>query len=495
MKKLLSYWKIILVVIIVGIIGLRAYQRFYAPKEAQNIATVPEVELLDILSSELSSLEASCRVEPQSNVLIQSETSGTIETIYVEDGAEVEEGDLLLEVENIRQRVSLQDAAVAIDTAELALQDLLDENDFSNSGSLAAQTRAQQEAALAQAQNAYFNTDLRAYPADGEAEETLRPAPQVTGDYTCGREGEYRVEVYSSSADSGASFRFTGLESGTSTVSTTAFGTDLGNCGLELVFEDGFDRNEDWIIPVPNKRSSQFTQVEEALELAESNKDLALNQSTVSDEAIAQARGRVRQAQLGYELALDNLNKTQVRAEVDGIVTGFNIDEGNFIQIGESLGSVKTIDNFELVANVRPEELRFLEVGSMVMVEDVETVIIRVNRGIDTTTNRSRVVIEAPEGIELTENEQVNCSITRSAEITISSNGAFRLPLSAVSIIGTDSYVFIYNNDGTVSPVSVELGALFGSEVEVFGLNEQSVIKDARGLQEGSSVTLMTQEN
>jgi len=490
MKFITKNWKIIITIIILLVIIFRAYQRFGTEKPEIAAVKIQEVEVFDLFSKNLEPLILSCQAEPVVNVSVTPQSSGTVSNVLVNDGEQVTKNQLLFELDNIQQRVALQDARIALDSALLQLQDLEGENNLDLQSSLLAQTKKQQDIIVNQARNNLFNTDLRAYPID-DPEEIAQTAPQVIGNYTCENRGQYIIEVYSSASDSGASYRYSGLESGTSTVSTTSFGTRIGDCGLELVFPEDFKRNEDWIISIPNTNSSEYFAANSAYEQALENRNIALNQTETSFEEISQQQGRVTQARLRYELAIDNLEKTRVRAMADGALNNFGIDQGDFVNSFSELGTIKTIDRLELVAFVSNNDRQYISPGTSVTIEGIETEVLMVNAGIDSITKQSRMVIAVPEDLSVNEGDQFDCSLVREISlIEQRDDGGVIVPLSSLSIIGTDSYVFTISQDMKAQALAVTTGALLGTDVVVYGIETGRIIKDARGIRPNEAIRL-----
>lgn len=493
MKKfIIKNWKWVLLLIVVGIIGLRAYQRFGVEKPLISQEKIVAVETYPLFSKNLEPLNLNCIAEPRVSLTLTPQSSGTVKGIYVEDGNFVEEGQILFELDNIQQRVALQDAKVALDSAKLALQDLRQENNTSDSGSLLSQRKRQQDALVEQARNNLFNIDLRAYPKD-DPQDTTRPAPEVLGNYTCAQEGQYNIEVYSSASNSGASYRYSGLESGTSSVSLTSFGTDLGNCGLELIFPENFSKNEEWVIPVPNTQSSQYFSALKAYEQAIENREIALNTTETSPELIAQQEGRVTQAGLRYQLAFDNYEKTRIKAETSGVLNNFSLEIGSFVNAFSEVGSIKTVDQLELVAFVGQSDRGYIRSGLPVRVNDTLLSVGNVNLASDTVTRRSKVTIPVTDSASFQEGEQYICEIDRAGGSELRSDGGIVVPLSALSVIGTDTFVFVVNEESITQAVSVSTGALLGNEIVIYADIEGSIVKDARGIRNNQKVTLNLQ--
>jgi len=483
------YWKWILLGAVILLVLIRIFSTFFQKQPPAVEPSSPVVDVVSIGDLVNSTIDISCQVEPVSEVPIVSEVSGPITKINVIDGDSVVKDQVLFEVENIQQRVAVADARVALDSARLSLKDLQDQNDTTSSNSLVSQTQSQQNVFVDNAFNALMNNDLQAYPEDNP-DRTKGQAPEIIGNYSCIEEGQYVIDVYPSSARSGASFKYSGLESGTSTVSTTGFSTILGECGLELLFPEGFDKNETWVIPVPNTRSASYPSAVAAYESAQDGRDIILNQTEISPEALNQAQGRVNQAQLRYQLALDNFDKTIVKAKIDGVVSGFTRNVGEYVNPSESLGDIKTTDALELIGYINAQEQRYVDRDSKVSIKGEETYVRSIAQTIDSLTRKLRLVIEAPENVSLSEGLSLPCSIRRGGLETQRDDGGFVVPLSAISIIGVDSFVFVVDADGVTTAMPVTVGVLLGDQVIIYGIESGDIVADARGIRDQQKVII-----
>ncbi len=491
MKFVRKHWKKIIVILVVLFFVHKIYATFINKQAPVENTLSSVVEVFSLSEGKEGVIDAFCSVEARSDVAIIPETSGKVTSVSVQEGAEVKKGETLFSLENINQRVAVQNARVSLRSAELALTELLQDNDQTNTNSLLAQTALQQETLIANAYNRLLNNDLQAYPED-DPENASSAGPTINGNYTCKQEGEYIVKVYSSSTESGASISYSGLESGTVSASTSDFGTLLGSCGLELIFPKNFKKNKTWVIPVPNTRSSQYFSVKKDYENALSGKEIVLNNTQASPEAIARERARVTQARLQLESAQNNLSKTIVVAPVSGTLSGFDVEKGDFVSQGADFGRVKSIDELELVAYVNADEQGYLATDSSVDINGEATHIERVSPTVDSETKKIKVTIAAPKDQALVEGTEQSCQITRvlsSADSTISMNGGTLIPLSALSIIGIESYVF-HIQDSKAVQQKVETGALLGDSIVVYGLEQGNIIRDARGIREGQDLVI-----
>ena len=302
-------------------------------------------------------------VKPVEEIYLNPETNGVIKEIFVDEGDHVERGQKIAQIENINQRLALKNAQVSYESAHLQLEKMKQNNNVNDSDSVLSRVSETQDSVIEAAKNNYFNTDLRAYPYDFDEEEL---APVISGNYSCNEEGEYHIQVYSSNGPEGASFLIDGLETGRQTVSIN-YPVKLGNCGLEIIFNEDFSKKNEWIIPVPNTRSPQAAQAKKEYELALSGKKLALKQSTVDVNDIRYQEKLVSQAGLAVEAARIALDKTTLFAPVDGKIEELYLDVGSLVSPSKNFGRIIS-KNFEFVVEMPVYQRSQLSIGQTAQV-------------------------------------------------------------------------------------------------------------------------------
>jgi len=345
-----------------------------------------------------------------------------------------------------------------------------------------------------------LNNDLQAYPVDNP-ERQDGGAPEVSGTYQSTQEGSYIVEVYQSGTDSGASIRLSGLESGTYPASTK-FPTAIGTRGLFLQFPEDFRKNSEWIIEIPNKRSSSYVTAKNAYEAAQAGKDLALDQSAVTEEQLQQQRNAVRQQQLTVSQAALSLEKTRIKAPFDGTIIDFDISQGVIVTAFSPIGTIKTLGDLELEFSVSNRERLLLEVGDQIVHEgEVIGEISYIAESLDTGTfkNNIRGIINNTEG--LTEGDNLPVEIisqktdgsepNETPEVEPFLDTQLIVPLTSIQIIRNTSHVAVVDDMNQVQLKPVEVGLLLGNQIEIVsGLDgSEIVIVDSRGLEAGETVT------
>ncbi len=263
--------------------------------------------------------------------------SGRLSSVSVHVGDFVRQGEILASLD-------ASDLAGAVDQAKGALD--LARAQYSSLDVQYSNAEKQQDLLVANAYKTLLSSNLSAVAQDKyNTNQTIddSQAPQISGTYSCDKEGSYEVTPYSSGVPSGYSFNFTGLESGTGNV-TYHTPQALGSCGLFIQFPTGFYSSSKWIIDIPNKRSPMYVANKNAYDLAVTTRSQVLNQFEAnlgkngsSDANIAQAA--INSASGSYETALAAYNNTTIVAPIDGMVSFID----SHLKVGESVVANKTL--------------------------------------------------------------------------------------------------------------------------------------------------------
>ncbi len=276
---------------------------------------------------------------------------GQIQNVLVKAGDTVKKDQMLatLDPENTAGAVTQARAAYALATAAYqkvvngATGPAIDAAKASvNTASVnLEQVTRQQEVAVTNAYNSLLNATPQAYTNNpGNLDDQ---PPTVSGSYILGKEGDIIVETYSSGADSGVSFRVSGLTTGTAAV-TTLTPEALGDSGLYIQFPEGARANRTWVISLPNTKASDYITKYNAYQTAKQTHDQAiatakagLDQAqsnlnvvvaTARPEDVAAAQAQVQSAQGALQIAQAAYDARVIRAPGDGTVTAVHITPG-----------------------------------------------------------------------------------------------------------------------------------------------------------------------
>ena len=224
-------------------------------------------------------------------------TPGIVSKVYVHEGDAVQTGDVLATL-GAEALVAERASAVAdVRVAKANLQELLAGDTAGtravrsatalNATAEVARVKAAQTLLVENAKRILLSSGLAAR-ADNPSEQAIPPT--VSGTYRCGKETSYHITIYSSNAQSGYSFRYTGNETGSSVLSADQ-PLPLGTCGLLLKITAGeFYNNTVWNIAIPNTDAANYTANKNALEAALTTEQLA-------NEAALQAQNLALQQQ------------------------------------------------------------------------------------------------------------------------------------------------------------------------------------------------------
>ncbi len=312
-------------------------------------------------------------------------TTGIVATVPVRTGDTVAAGDIIatldtrtLEADRLAATADLKTALA--NRAELIAGPIATDRAVTNETVRVKQqifdnTKATEAEKVANAYRTLLSTDLAAYSTDPD-ERAI--APTITGTYTCGKEGKYTVEVFSSAAKSGFSFRLSGLETGTF-VGSTDQPTPLGACGLQILFaSNSVYANSKWTIEVPNTRAASHVTNRNAYNLAVNQKDSAITlaeqelalaeASAIQDNAPArsEALARADAAVIAAEARLARIDaeiaERTLRAPFAGTVTDIDILPGETVT-SASVATLLATSAFEVTARIPEIDMGKLRVG------------------------------------------------------------------------------------------------------------------------------------
>ena len=316
---------------------------------------------------------------------------GIVDKVNVKKGDLVQEGDILVTLDATSLYADRQDALAAVRQAVANRDELLagltsSAREVTNETVATAKEtlttiKVNEEQKVANAYRTLLSTDLTAHSNDPN--EDAAP-PTVTGTYSCKTGGTYVLDMYNSASQSGYSYRLSGIETGTYVASVDQ-PIALGNCGLRVQFETTSKYNQtEWIIDIPNTKSSQYVTNENAYNLAVTQANSAIANATQA-LALAEAQATNQEAPARSE-AIDRANAAvdQARARVSKIDAAISdrilrapftstITEIDLLP-GETVGTTPVVTllasgEFEVTARI-PE----IDIGKLLVGQKVEMV-------------------------------------------------------------------------------------------------------------------------
>ncbi|OGG93801.1 hypothetical protein A2609_00950 [Candidatus Kaiserbacteria bacterium RIFOXYD1_FULL_47_14] len=294
---------------------------------------------------------------PTENVFLSFGSSGIISHTYSALGEQVYAGQVLAEL-------NINDLVAQLHSAQAGLT--ITEQQASASKNNLANVIAQQDAIVAGVWQS-MHSNFAAVPTDTF---TTNPPPTVSGSYTGTADGFYKIVVYASNALNGASFNYSGLESGTEPVTINS-DVPLGTHGLFVRFPDSVSVSSyvssAWIIAIPNTRWNNYANVLKEYKTALETRGKAIadaqasvgvgNISSITDAKISQARASV-------DSASAKIQNARIIAPINGIVTQFDAKVGQLASPSAPLVSLIGNGGFEVDAGVSETDVGKLTVGN-----------------------------------------------------------------------------------------------------------------------------------
>ena len=506
-----SKWTKGLLAVLIAAIAIYFILKNNASPEQVYVVGEHDVEQVVLLSGSVKAV---------GQVSLSFDAAGKVSTTTVFQGALVSQGQILAELDYGTLNADLLQAQGKVQSAQssLALANASVEKAKANLALVRAQNRGtdssitaaeisltntiEEQATLVR--NAYqelLNNDLTAYPVDNYRNI---PSPIISGSYSGEETGEYALDFYSSGGGTGYSIRVSGL--GKHTVSFDDYGipSPLGKSGLYITLpESGTGKSygsTDWIIPVPNTRSTTYQtklgaynkalqNQSSAVSNAQSNLDKLLAQQedgssiaiTVAQEQQAVAAlkeaesnrdqfiGALTQAQAGVTKVQSQIEDNIIRAPFDGTIARYSLSVGQTVAPGYSGITIVTDGDYELVMSIPEIDVAKVKVGDAteiildaygtdVVWSGVLSEIELVETEIDGVPSYSSIVtISNPD-------ERIKIGMNARARIVVNEKlGVIAVPASYISTKNDTSTVFVKVNDRQIEE-RVVLTGLTGTD-------------------------------
>lgn len=207
------------------------------------------------------------------------------------------------------------------------------------------------------------------------------------------------------------------------------------------------------------------------------------------------ANGQLASAKGAYEAALANLQYSQIRSPIDGVVTDRPLFEGQMAAAGTPLMTIMDLSHVIGRAYVSPQQASLLHVGDAATLlpgeaqPEVSAKVSVVSPALDPNSTTIQIWVDAVNpGDKLKPGSTVGVKIVAKTD-----NNALVVPADAVLTAqdGTTSIMVI--KDGTAHQTTVKTGIRDGSDVQILsGVNagDQVVTQGAYGLPDGTKVTI-----
>jgi len=223
--------------------------------------------------------------------------------------------------------------------------------------------------------------------------------------------------------------------------------------------------------------------------IPERQQEQTLNALASAQSALADARSRLANAQ-------KQLDKTDIKAPFDGVVSAKQVNAGDVVAVGGAIYTIVNPATMRLDANVPAEALSAVRIGSPVDFSvngytnrQFTGRVSRINPVADPATRQVRVTVSLPN-----ENGTLVAGLFADGRVASETRSAPVIPTAAVDERGVRPYVMRLKG-GVVAKAEVELGLRDATTESVEVVNgiaagDTILIGAARGISPGTSVTV-----
>lgn len=375
-------------------------------------------------------------------------TPGRINNVVVEEGDYVLAGDVLVEQVNDVQRISYEQAQVALDLANLQLQDLLlpvDENDIQVAeANVRSAWGAVQSAQSAVSADDLHAAQLRVDQAQAAYDEALRQRTTAQG----GQADEQYALLDAKLGE--ASFNLDLAQRQVQSLNTAT----QGQVGAAY---------------------ARALQAEAELERVKAGPRQA---------EIDQAELAVRQAELQLDEASTAYNRLRLTAPFDGIVSRVYIEEGSLVGPGVPVVELTNISPLHVRAEVDEVDIRQIQTGMPARVQLDALPNTRLHGTIDQIALLGRDkdgIVSYDVKVRLDDNDlRVRHGMTAEAAVAVEERPNVLVvpnPFIRLDRRNDQAFVDVYKDDGTLEEVEITLGLQGQDNSEVVsGLHEGDVL-------------------
>lgn len=471
----------LIVLVILGAVGFFGYQQYTARAQAQE--EEPTYETIEVARSSIeSTISATGNVEAEREVSLSFRGGGAIESVLVQEGDSVTEGQLLatLESDDLALALAQARATLEINRAQLdKLEQPVERNDVVSAQAaieVAQASVASAEAALGSAQSSY--NQLFVGPDDAQRtvnEANLRQAEANV------RQAQSAYNQVRDRADVGALPQSAQLEQATVAL-------EAARAQAELTDQPPNQAQIDGALANISQGELTLRQAQSNLITAQDNLQTLIEGPSSEDVAIAQAQ--VRQAELNVLQAERALQNAQLVAPFAGVVSTLNLNEGELYNAALPAVVLTDISGYDLTVLVDEIDVRQIAAGQPVRITvdalpDAELTG-EVTRVSPTSQNVNGVIAYAVEITPEATDAPLRPGMSAAATITTAAvDNVIIVPNRYIQLDRENDRAFVYRVvDGEPALQEVELG-----------LRNESNSQLLAGVSEGDALALVTQSS
>ncbi|MEI6810657.1 MAG: HlyD family efflux transporter periplasmic adaptor subunit [Candidatus Nomurabacteria bacterium] len=499
-----------LVIILIVIMLIRVLAGTTITVEVTNSPRSVKLALVSELANNGSSLPLLGTITSTSEATVRAESSGKLTRVYKKLGDYVSTGTVIAEFENSAERASVMQAEGAYDAAKAA-RDISRVNGVTTDSSLSDVKTS----AINVISSAYINMDdiihvktdsAFSNPRNQDAKFNISvPDMSLTLSLEASRKKiefiliarEIKNRTLTQSSD---------LISELNTVRTEAetiksYLDDLATAYSKSLPDNNFSQaNIDSAKTIIGGTRltiagtiSSIVGSRTALNNSLAAQDIA-GKTSGTGSSVTTSDAQVKSAEGTYNAALSRLEKTVIRSPINGTLNSLSIETGDFISAFTEVAVVSNNGALEVLAYVTDEDAKRIQNGNEVTINDgIKGMVTRIAGAIDPRTKKIEVRIGiVDKNASLVNGQSVRLNITKAKQVITTISGPIKIPLSALKLTPNGTFVFTISSTSSLVDITVKEGAIMGEEIQILsGLTgNESIVVDARGLKEGTVVTV-----
>lgn len=227
--------------------------------------------------------------------------------------------------------------------------------------------------------------------------------------------------------------------------------------------------------------------------------DLSLLKKTASRNVQMQYESQMNSFKAEKQQLMNTLNRTDIIADIDGVITEKFIKEGSFVTQGSPIVEITNLDHIKILADILESELIDIKKGMTVKIDDrisdtqVMSKVLKIYPKIYTELTelgiqQKKVNVEI-DGNKLSKgyilNQVLDLEFIVDEKISV-----LRIPLDSYYTDNAEHFVFI-NNDGVAESKKVEIGLIGEDYVEIIeglSMDDQIIEVLDNDISEGMSI-------
>ena len=299
---------------------------------------------------------------------VSAKVAGHIVELFVQDNQVVKKGELLMRVDPRDFQAKRDQARAAVATAEANLRAARSEVPLTREGTRAQidQARAAVQVAMVGVKSAESAVEEARARLEARRSATDAMRADISGAQSTHRQAGRELERVRSllKTELVARREYDVAESAHETAAATVEALQRRMAQSEREIQQAEAELGNRVHAVDQARQ-RVVEARAALALAESQ----IHQVSIKDAEASRAEARLREMQADLALADLQVEYTEVRAAVDGVVSKRSVELGQVVQMGQPLLAIVPLQDVWVVANFKETQLARLRTGMKAAVE------------------------------------------------------------------------------------------------------------------------------